>query len=428
MRITMVATGSRGDVQPHIALGERLQAHGHTVRLATHASFAALVRDRGLEISPIAGDPRAALESCAGLEVVEEDRSLIRYVNKFSNLIAPYISQAVADCLHACEDADVIIVSQLGIVFAYHVAEKLKLPLVRAFSYPVSPTRAYPVGFIPTGLHLGSRFNLWSHYLSRQLLWLMVRRSMNRVRDEVLNLGPLPLRDPFARMDREHRLLLYSYSPSIFPRMADWGDWIHVTGHWFLDRAPSWQPPRDLVDFLESGPPPVYVGFGSMISRSAEETTELVLKALARARQRGVLLTGWGGLQRHPACDDVYVVDDTPHDWLFPRMAAVVHHGGAGTTHAGLRAGTPGVVIPFMPDQQFWGRRLHEIGSGARPIPRRELSAMSLAEAIQTVTQDKMMQSRARALGERIRDEDGLAHAVAAFHRHPDTGLNRAGP
>ncbi|MCP4593378.1 MAG: glycosyltransferase family 1 protein, partial [bacterium] len=155
------------------------------------------------------------------------------------------------------------------------------------------------------------------------------------------------------------------------PKPSDWGEQAHVTGYWFLDHVSDWQPPADLVRFLESGPPPVYVGFGSMMSRRAEQTTRITLDALKQSGQRGLIATGWGALSQSDLPDEVFLIESVPHDWLFPRTAAVVHHGGAGTTGAGLRAGVPGIVVPFGGDQPFWARRVEALGVGPAPIPRK---------------------------------------------------------
>ncbi|MGQ9552632.1 MAG: glycosyltransferase [Anaerolineae bacterium] len=207
--------------------------------------------------------------------------------------------------------------------------------------------------------------------------------------------------------------ILYGFSPSVIPPPSDWGSDIHVTGYWFLDAADDWAPPPALIEFLEAGPPPVYVGFGSMSNRKPEETADLVLAALARAQQRGVVLSGWSGLQKADLPNSVVMVDSIPFSWLFPRVAAVVHHGGAGTTAAGLRAGVPAVVIPFFADQPFWGQRLVALGVGPAPIPRKKLTVERLAQAIEKAVTDQAMRQRAVALGARIRAEDGVAGAVA---------------
>jgi sterol 3beta-glucosyltransferase len=188
-----------------------------------------------------------------------------------------------------------------------------------------------------------------------------------------------------------------------------------VTGYWFLDEAVDWTPPAALTNFLGSGAPPVYIGFGSMGSCKPAETTDLVLESLARTEQRAILQSGWGGLKKTNLPETVFMVDSISHSWLFPRMAAVVHHGGAGTTAAGIRAGVPSIVIPFFGDQLFWGQRVEALGVGTAPIPRKQLTAELLAQAIHRVVTDRVMRQRAANLGAKIQAEDGIANAVRAI-------------
>jgi UDP:flavonoid glycosyltransferase YjiC (YdhE family) len=207
--------------------------------------------------------------------------------------------------------------------------------------------------------------------------------------------------------------VLYGYSSHVIPKPSDWGEDTHVTGYWFLDPVDEWTPPAALIEFLEAGPPPVFIGFGSMSSRKPEETTDLIVEAVGRARQRAIILSGWGGLQRSSVPDTVFMVDSVPYPWLFPRVSAVVHHGGAGTTSAGLRAGVPSMVIPFFGDQPFWGQRVAALGVGPEPVPRKKLSVERLAQAIEEAVTDERMGRRAAELGAKIRAEDGIGRAVA---------------
>jgi UDP:flavonoid glycosyltransferase YjiC (YdhE family) len=196
-----------------------------------------------------------------------------------------------------------------------------------------------------------------------------------------------------------------------------------VTGYWFLDPPALWKPPAALVDFLQAGPPPVYVGFGSLPATSAEETTRLVVSALALSKQRGILLSGWGGLQQANVPDTVLMVESIPHSWLFPQMAAIVHHGGAGTTAASLRAGVPSMLIPFGIDQHFWAQRIVDLGVGPPPIPRGKLTSSGLAQAILAAVGDQDMRARAAKLGEHVRTEDGIGQAVEAFQDYYQLGV-----
>ena len=190
-----------------------------------------------------------------------------------------------------------------------------------------------------------------------------------------------------------------------------------MTGYWFLDPAADWQPQPELLDFLASGPPPIYIGFGSMASRQPRATADMALEALRRTGQRGVLYAGWGGLHKEDLPDSVFMVGSTPHSWLFPRMAAVVHHGGAGTTAAGLAAGVPAVITPFFADQPFWAQRVYELGAGPKPVPRRKLTAENLAAAIEAALSDATIRARVATLGARIRAENGVAAAVALIEQ-----------
>ncbi|MFZ6028546.1 MAG: glycosyltransferase [Chloroflexota bacterium] len=255
-------------------------------------------------------------------------------------------------------------------------------------------------------------FNRLSHQFFAMLGPVLYRRPINDWRRNVLGLPPAKRE---THLNGRPVTTLYAYSPSVIPRPADWDDTVVVTGYWFLDAPVGWQPDPALVQFIQNGPPPVYVGFGSMFMGGGVHKTAMVTTALKLAGQRGVLATGWGGLTKGTNADDIFVVDSVPHDWLFPQMTAIVHHGGAGTTAAALRAGKPGVICPFVGDQFFWGRRVAALGAGPAPIPQRKLTAERLAEAIQKAVTDPLIQSRSAALGEKIRAEDGVGQAVRMF-------------
>jgi sterol 3beta-glucosyltransferase len=214
--------------------------------------------------------------------------------------------------------------------------------------------------------------------------------------------------------------MLYCYSPAVVPKPPDWSEHAHVTGYWFLDHPQEWQPPADLVGFLESGPPPLYVGVGGITSRDPEKASRIVLDALRQSGQRGVIATGWGGLSRSDLPGEVFVTEAVPHDWLFPRMSAVVHHGGAGTTGAGLRAGVPSILVPVANDQPFWGRRVKALGAGPDPIPRKRLTADRLAHAMRVAVMDESIRKGAAELGQRLRAEDGVVNAVRIINQTVD--------
>ncbi len=417
MRITLFTIGSRGDIQPYVALGLGLQAAGHSVRLAAHNEFERFIRSRGLDIFPVEGNPRAMLESDAGRDWLESANNPLAFFKKLGELSEQIMDQFLVDIWDACQETDAIIISPLAMPAA-HVAEKLGLPVYAAYLQPSVPTRAFAAPMASGGRDFGGIFNRLSHVAVNHVFWQLFRSPTNTWRKETLGLPPMPFWGPYRKRLWRYRPVLLGHSPSVLPKPADWGGWLHVTGYWFLDHPAGWQPPADLVEFLDSGPPPVYVGFGSMNSRDPEATTRIVLKALARAGQRGVILTGWGGLDAVDLPESVFKIQEIPHDWLFPRTAAVVHHGGAGTTAAGLRAGIPSILIPFFADQPFWAAQVQRLGVGPKPIPRKQLSVDRLARAITAAVADQPMRDRAAELGRRIQAEDGVARAVEAFHRH----------
>jgi sterol 3beta-glucosyltransferase len=279
--------------------------------------------------------------------------------------------------------------------------------------------------------NLGGLHNRLSGFVMLQVIWQWYRPFVNEFRRR--HGLPPDTGVAFYRTLRRGPLL-GAYSPRVIPPPPDWPENAHVTGYWFsdaqqvwtpsarADRTPSaqadWTPPAELESFLAAGEPPVYVGFGSMSGRSPERFTEITLQALAESGRRGLLLTGWGGLQERPVPESVFVLDSAPHNWLFPRMAAVVHHGGAGTTAEGLRAGVPMVILPFIVDQLFWGKRVQALGVGPPPIPIKKLTAGRLARAIREAVTNPVISQRAAALGKAIRSEDGLARAVELLQQY----------
>ncbi|MGH9894130.1 MAG: glycosyltransferase, partial [bacterium] len=295
MRIDILAIGSRGDVQPYVALGVGLQTTGHRVRIVTLGGFEELVGGRGLDHLSIGGSLREIQNTAAGRDWVEHRGSTVGFLHGFVRVAGPLIEAGIASYWHACRDAEALIVSPMGLLVGVHIAEQLRAPLIRAQLAPVAPTRYDWAGRrnLMTAV-LGD----WTAFLGavfRLLIWSNLRHTTNAARWNILSLPPLSLKEPFRTMDRMHIPVLDAYSPAVVARPPDWGSWIRVTGYWFLDDTPGWVPPGELVDFLASGLPPVLVGFGSTPFPQPEATTDLVVRALARAGQRGVVLAGGSG-------------------------------------------------------------------------------------------------------------------------------------
>jgi sterol 3beta-glucosyltransferase len=416
MRITLIAPGTQGDVRPYVALGMGLRVAGHTVRVATNPNFEALVTRHGLTFCPMHGDTEALMRDPEVGNALAKNNPIAQLSLLQKKLIV-LNQQWIRDCLEACQDADVVVGGFGGVIAGQPVAEKLGVPFVQAWLVPFLPTSAFPaVTFPMLRSWLGGRLNRISHILGWRLLaWPMQRASVNLARRTVLGLPPTPDWDgPLALLKRSNAPVLHGFSTHVIPRPPDWEAHLHITGYWFLDPLADWQPPAGLADFLQAGPPPVYIGFGSMSHSDPQAATRLILEALQLTGQRGILLSGWGGLTRASLPTSVYLVDSIPHSWLFPQVAAVVHHGGAGTTAAGMRAGVPTIIAPFISlDQNFWGWRVADLGVGLPPISSKHLTAEKLAQAITTATNDPVMRQKASALGAKIRVEDGVAQAVA---------------
>jgi sterol 3beta-glucosyltransferase len=413
MRIAMIAPGSRGDVEPYVALGKGLIEAGHAVRLVTHSNFETLVSSHGLSFYPVEGSVQEIVQG-AGMRQRLEGGNFLAVLSEMSREAQRGAVILARAGLAAGEGADLLVAGLGGLFVGLALAEKLKICLLQAFYIPFTPTAAYP-SFLASGLPsgLGGAFNRLSYGLARQMMWQAFRPADRLMRREVLDRRPAPLLGPFKSLCLRDMPVLYGFSPSVIPPPQDWGADIRVNGYWFLDPPDTWTPPPGVEEFLAAGPPPVYIGFGSMSSRNPAEAARQVLDALARSGQRAVILSGWGGLQPADLPPSAIAIDPIPFSWLFPRCAAVVHHGGAGTTAAGLRAGVPSVVIPFFADQPFWGRRVAELGVGPAPIPRKKLTAERLARAIETAMGDRDMRRRAADLGAKIRTEDGIGRAVA---------------
>jgi UDP:flavonoid glycosyltransferase YjiC (YdhE family) len=328
-------------------------------------------------------------------------------------------AEAMDDMWASAQTADFVIQSGTG-SGALEAVSQLGLPAALSYVIPFAPTRAFPSFLLgPLRFSLGAGYNQLTHTLMHRVLWSGMGGPLtNRWRRKT---GLRPWRSYDEQRAYAQQLgipALYGFSQHVIPKPADWDERQHITGYWFLESPPGWQPPDALVRFLESGPPPVYVGFGSMSDENPERQTRLALRALELTGQRGVLLTGWGGITRLSVPPSIFFVDNVPHAWLFPRMAAVMHHGGAGTTGAGLRAGVPSIITPLAGDQVAWAERVTKLGVGPRAPGLNHLPAEKLAQAIRTAVSDSAMRARAAALGEKIRAEDGLARAVEIIERH----------
>ncbi len=419
--ITLLALGSRGDVQPFIALGLGLIAKGFGVRVAAAEDYRDLVESYEVAFAPLVGSIRDFMDRQMIYAMLDEPDNPLRFITGMMDSVRPLIVRLVGDIYSACRGADAVIASTLGYYGGYDVAQALDIPLYVTHLHPNVPTRAHPHVFLPhlapwVPTILRGLYNRLTHKLTEAAYWTFILGPLNQARREVLGLPPLLPADIIERIGNPLRPMLHAYSPLLTRTPPDWGRDVHITGYWFLDEPPSWTPDPGLADFLGEGAPPIYVGFGSnLVGRDPDRITLLVLSALERTGQRGIILSGWGDLGNIDLPDTVYKVESVPHSWLLPRVKAVVTHSGAGTLAAALRAGVPPIAVPFFGDQLFWSERVSRLGLGPEPVPRRDLSEDRLVSAIEQVLNDTSMRERAALLGKRISQERGVENALQAL-------------
>ncbi|PKQ16607.1 MAG: hypothetical protein CVT67_04205 [Actinobacteria bacterium HGW-Actinobacteria-7] len=406
MQIVIPTVGTRGDVQPYVALGVGLRKAGHDVRIITLSQFESFVTGEGLEFAPTNAEFLELLNTPEGKKAISGGNPLGVFKR-----VMPMLRAMLDEIWEASRDADAIVYHPKTLA-SEHVAAKLGVPAIRASVVPLyTPTAEFPVPIINAGRSLGGIVNHATWGLFLMGVYAPYVKMVDGWRADSLGLPSAKQQPaPIAQT-------LYGYSEHIVPRPADWPDDVVITGTWFLEAETGWTPSGELTAFLDRGDPPVYVGFGSMPSQDPLKVAETVISALRKAGLRGVLASGFGGMEASAAGDDILVIDAAPHSWLFPRMSAVVHHGGAGTTAAGLRAGRPTLVVPTGVDQPFWGARVAALGAGPKPLPAKRLTVDGLASALRELTTDTEMQMRAGELGRQISQEDGVARAIAEIEK-----------
>src|SRR4051795_3552231 len=394
MRVLIVTAGSRGDVAPFTGLGQRLQQAGHQVALAAHDRFADLVRGCGLEYRALPGDPVELVRARTAAPSPEAARSVF----------AAFLDELGDGVMAAAAAGTDILLTAFGPApLGRLVAEGFGIPSLGVYLAPGVPTREFsPPGWPVTGQQLSPADNLAAGRTMLARSGSLYADVLRRLRTRL----DLPAATAEAAGSPENWPICHGFSPSVVPRPADWPAAVHVTGYWWPARPQGWHPPDVLVDFLGAGPPPVFVGFGSM-TPSHERLNEIVTAAVNRAGVRAVVQAGWAGLDTDG--DDILLVGDLPHDWLFPQTAAVVHHAGAGTTGAGLRAGVPAVPVPVLVDQPFWADRLHRLGVAPHPLPMHELTADALTDALRSCLDRSSYRDRATEVARLVRAEDGPA-------------------
>ena len=427
MKITCLTIGSRGDVQPYIALCKKLLQEGHRPRIATHAEFKDWIEGHGIEFAYVGGDPGELMRLC-----IQNGTFTWGFLKEANSKMRGWLDDLLRTSWRACQGSDLLIESPSAMA-GIHIAEKLGIPYFRAFTMPWTRTRAYPHAFIMPGQKMGGAYNYVTYVMFDNVFWKSTAHQVNRWRNKVLGLPNTSL----EKMQINKVPFLYNFSPFVVPPPLDYSDWIRVTGYWFLDEGgDKWTPPRELMEFIERARKDekrlVYVGFGSIIVPDRAKMTQEVIDAVLKADVRCILSKGWSDRsavagsakdvavdgEENGAADDgekknnkkkaepdlppeIFQIQSAPHDWLFRQIDAAAHHGGSGTTGASLRAGIPTIIRPFFGDQFFFGSRVEDLGVG---ICLKKWGANSFARALWEATHSERMIVKARVLGEQIRN------------------------
>ena len=408
VRVLVLTFGTRGDVQPYVALAAGLGVAGHDVALCTAEGYRGLVESAGVAYLHMGNEMLTLVQT--GMSQMKRPSDALRIVKRMTRAM----QSSLLDQWEAARGFEPsIIVYHPKALGGLHVAERLGVPAVASLPLPFfTPTADFPIPFIAQW-PLGGAANRLSYQFNR-FTAIAYGNMINRFRKEALDLSRMSRwTDYLTDANGQPVPVLYGFSRHVVPVPRDYPEDAHVTGYWFLDQADEWDPPADLAAFLEAGEPPVYIGFGSMgFGRRAAVRGRIVLDAVNRVGVRAIVARGWGGLEMPSSSSRVHVTDSVPHDWLFPRTAGVVHHGGAGTTAAGLRAGRPTLVCPVLGDQGFWAGRVHTLGCGPLPLPMRRFSVDGLACRLHSLINNPTCRDQAQEIGNALDDEDGVGNAV----------------
>jgi sterol 3beta-glucosyltransferase len=413
MRIALLTHPGRGDTEPFIALALRLRQGGHTVKLTSRPDLADVVGEYGLDFLPIGNPYQPFIAGAADAGAMGSGHPLAKL--RFGIKSRTYVSENLnEDALAAAEGSDAIIYKWPWIS-GHTIAEKLGIPCIPVMLMPLVPTAELPAFVLGRGIDRGPFINKLVWRLPWQVIWSGLRYEDGKLRRQ-LGLRSLPRRAP-SILRQPGMPVLCPWSPAVLPAPRDWPEYLDVTGYWFLDPPTGWQPPTDLVGFIEAGPKPICIGFGSMVSADRHQLLKTILDALELSGQRAVLLSGWGQLGKQTSLPDtVFCAESIPHSWLFPQMAAVVHHGGAGTAGAGFRSGIPQVICPFVADQPSWAKLAHRLGVGPALVPFDELTARRLADALTEAVTNPQIAQRAQDVRARVGAEDGVGRAADLIH------------
>jgi UDP:flavonoid glycosyltransferase YjiC (YdhE family) len=401
MKFVAVTYGTEGDTRPLALICATLRQAGHEAHLLGDAVTLGYAASLGVPATPLAGDMRSVLR--ADESVVGKGGDFTATTRALAKVASGLSESWLRAILSAGEGCDALILGGLAAFTALSAAEALKVPAIGTGLIPITQTREFLSPFLPPGA-LPSWLNRWSQGLVNAMIWRSFRTEVNAARARVCGLPPR------GKVWADHPML-YGISPSLVPQPADWPRTARICGQWLAPQA-DWTPPPELAAFLAAGEPPVYLGFGSMAALGGQALMGEAIAGLGG--RRALIYAGWGEFDPGALPPSAHLIGDTPHGWLFPRCRLVIHHGGAGTTHAAARAGKASVVVPFAGDQPFWAERLRRVGAAPPPVPAKGLSASRLAHTI-AAAETPALGEAAATLGSAMAGEDGLAAALGAI-------------
>jgi sterol 3beta-glucosyltransferase len=414
MKIAITTVGTRGDLQPYIALGLGLKDDGHEVLLISAKNEEAFVRNFGLDFFALNVDIQQLMDGDE-VQAMSKGNNPFKFIVshlKGSKKLKNLMVATQSEIWDGCKDADLIIFHP-GMPLGFFIAKAKGKISVMANPFPVIATKDYPSILFYTSPRLGKWYNLLTHKIFEKVFWSLTKSAIVEFWNNVVQTKMDFTVSPIRQQINSGMPVLNGYSELLFHQPDDWSENIHTTGSWFIEKEPNFTPSNELVHFIDKGEPPIYIGFGSMKDVGTfGKTLEIIIKSLEITQQRAVIGLGWSNSNYKGIIpSNIHLVESVPHTWLFPKMKMVVHHGGAGTTATGLSAGKPTIIIPHNADQPAWGQRVFELGVGAKPIPKAKLTSEKLAAAIYFSLQPEIM-ANAEKLGEALRKENGVKMAV----------------
>ncbi|MDI9313979.1 MAG: glycosyltransferase [Hydrotalea sp.] len=451
-KILIITNGTRGDVDPFIGLAQGLIKRGHTPIICAPIAFKNVIMEHGIDYAYMNNGLPKIVKSEIGRSIMESSASVMRYVQsgvRVKAILRPSYRRQLDETYRAAQNTapDLIIFNHVAI-YGYHVARELHIPAMVAISSPILIPTADMAHLLFPQLSWLNRFGGWYNRMTYHVFFKIVelvsfflvrewqvenkferhsnkivfyKKAIHRPRGDSKSLSKA-----VNKLFNKPLTIMHHYSSALSPRAKDWGRNILITGYWFRkDKKRLWQPPKTLVDFIAKckaqGKPPIYVGFGSMTAsrKTMQRVITTVGKTVEATDIRLVVGVGWSkhdwqamAVDNPAVADRIYYLDEAPHDWLFPQMAGIMHHGGAGTTAAAFRAMKPSIICPFFADQHFWARRVRATHSGIGSISLKKINQRNLTAAFHQITTDKKMIANAKKIGAQINREDGVAVAI----------------